>query len=92
MQKTITKERTYMYSVAPLLLRDAPKQTPVLSKYQIGNTERPLVLEQYLNDLYHHFLYKLTSAMQAPQLNNETKLRSLLNELIRTKKMLQEGL
>lgn len=52
--------------------------------------DRSLVLEQYLNDLYHHFLYKLTSAMQAPELTNETRLRSLLDELIKTKKMLQQ--
>ena len=91
MQKTTQKERTYIYSVAPLLLRDAPKQAPVLSKYQTGNIERPLVLEQYLNDLYHHFLYTLTSAMQSPEMTNEKQLRSLLNELIKTKKTLQES-
>ena len=90
MQKPIQKERTYFYPVASLLLRDAMK-APVLSRYQKGNGNRSLVLEQYLNDLYHHFLFKITSAMQAPEIKNEARLKLLLNELIKAKKMLQES-
>jgi hypothetical protein len=80
--------KTYVLSPYALLLRDKPN---LFAKRLRGTTnEEAIKLEQYVNDLYHHFLYKLTSEMQSADAPNETKLRALFEELIKSKKILEE--
>jgi hypothetical protein len=80
--------RPYVLSPYALALRDKPNL--FAKKVRRTSNKEAIVLEQYLNDLYHHFLYNLTKEMQQDQLKNETKLQVLFTELIKVKKQLQE--
>lgn len=82
------KSKPYVLSPYALLLRDKPN----LFAGRIRGTtdEEAIKLEYYVNDLYHHFLYKLTSDMQSAQAPNEIKLRALFDELLKSKRLLEE--
>jgi hypothetical protein len=82
-------ERTaYVVSPYTLLLRDKPN---IFNKRRRSTSnEQAIKLEQYLNDLYHHFLYKLTSEMQAIESTDQERLRALFEEMLKTKKLLEE--
>lgn len=83
------KNRSYVVSPYTLLLRDKPNL--FAKRPRTATNEKAIKLEQYLNDLYHHFLYKLTADMQSVEHTEESKLRALFEEMIKTKKLLEES-
>ena len=80
--------KTYVLSPYVLALRDKPHL--FAKKHKATNHAQAIVLEQNLNDLYHHFLYSLTKEMQQDRLQNEAKLTKLFNDMLEIKKKLQE--
>ena len=81
--------RTYTLSPYVRVLRD---REPLSLKYKASSEEdKYLVLEKYQNDVYHHFLHALTETMQSSELKDEQKLRSLFEEMLKTKKLLEES-
>ncbi len=80
-------KRDYVLSPYALLLRDKPNLFKQHTKQ--NKPDEAIKLEQYINDVYHHFLYILTREMQAAELSDETRLRALFEELIKHKKELQ---
>ncbi len=81
--------KSYVISPYTLLLRDKPN---IFAKYsRMHSSEEAVRLEQYLNDLYHYFLYKLTADMQSVEKTDEKKLRAIFEEMLKTKKLLEEA-
>ena len=62
-----------------------------LHEGNVSNHDKGVVLENYFNDLYHLFLNKLVKITYENVLpeDEETKLRQLLDEIIKIKNLLQ---
>lgn len=93
-----SSERIYSLNQAELLLRgvnwsrNRAAQEFFLRDAPADETEAgDEPLSQHLHDVYHLFLYKLTSMMHQPGLSSQqqVQLRSLLEEILRAKLLLE---
>lgn len=83
----MNNNKPYVLSPYALLLRDKPNIFN--GRPRLHTSEQALKLEQYVNDLYHHFLYILTKEMQSAEISDEARIQSLFEELVKAKKKLQ---
>ncbi len=64
----------------------------LLHDRELTDEEKAVVLSNYFNDLYHMFLGKLVQITEKPSLTaeEETRLKALLEELIKVKALFTE--
>jgi len=65
----------------------------ILSPIAFYIHDKPVILEAYFNDIYHLFLNRLVKLTYDTDISESdmTKLRSLLQELLKIKSLLQKG-